>query len=348
MGQSSLARSRRRTTQDVARARHGLLWSACLAASLTALGCESKDAASDAAAASDTGASPSGAAPPLFGYFAIDLIAMTPATPVRSAAAARTAFIGQIKDGVEPEPYPWALDVEEGDCKLLVPDQPFCDPLCSSTAECVEDGVCIDQPTPQSIGTVHVIGLGAERDVEDLVTGKYQLAAGTTLPYPPCREGDEVRLEAEGGDHAPFELSTRCVPPMEFPGPVLVEPGQPLSLTWTAPAVTDLSHVSVHLDISHHGGKRGLIECEVTDTGSLVIAASLIDGLLALGVSGFHSIVLERKSAAGTGSTSASERITFTIRSRRENLVVIPGLSSCGADAECPDGQRCQSDFRCQ
>jgi hypothetical protein len=126
-----------------------------------------------------------------------------------------------------------------------------------------------------------------------------------------------------------------------------VEEGTPLRLSWTAPAEPEHTRVNVHFDISHHGGARGLIECDVADTGSLEIAAELVDGLVDLGVSGFPTLVLTR-SAKAHGSTLQADPVVLTVSSSFDNLVVIPGLTSCTSDEHCEGGETCQPDFRCE
>ena len=122
--------------------------------------------------------------------------------------------------------------------------------------------------------------------------------------------------------------------------------GQPLQLTWTPAGQPALGRIELKLDISHHGGARGKIECDVPDTGSLEIPASQVSGLLALGVAGYPTIVVTRASTA-TAAVSAGV-ISLRILSPVERAVDIEGLSSCTKDAECPTGQTCQTDLTCK
>jgi hypothetical protein len=300
-----------------------------------------------ASGAGDTDASGPSA---LFGYFNLKLNPMKPATPTAMAIPAQASLIGAFRDGPTPDPDPWALLDEQGGCQLLAVDQPFCDPPCGSDAECVgtradDTAMCVTKPEPLGAGTVHVTGLGAAFDMER-VGRNYQLAAGTSLSYPPCEEGDDVRFAAEGDGFEPFELTAPCVVPMEFPGPLAFETDMPLSVVWT-PGLVELARVHVAIDISHHGGARGLIECDVPDTGSLEIAAPMVQGLIDLGVSGFPTITLTRAVRA-EGSTAEAAQVELTISSTYQNHLDVPNLTSCTQDAQCPSGQSCQFDFRCE
>jgi hypothetical protein len=276
----------------------------------------------------------------LHGWFTVKLMPEMPATPFRAASAARAAVLGKISDGPTPEATIWSETAQEGDCVLRTPRVPFCDPSCGGTALCVDDDVCLSHPTAQSVGVVRALGLGAEFSMQP-IAGNYQQPPGTTLAYPPCEEGAEIRLEAEGNGYQPFALAAKCVVPMEFAGPVRIEPGEPLAFAWTA-GRTDVARVRIDLDISHHGGSKGKIECDVEDSGSAQIPAALLQQLVDLGVAGFPSVVVMRLVAA-EGSTAQSRKVTLTVSSAMEQQVEIPGLMSCTADAHCPSGN-CRDD----
>jgi hypothetical protein len=116
-----------------------------------------------------------------------------------------------------------------------------------------------------------------------------------------------------------FSLSTPAMSPLVFKQDATLFRGQPLLLQWIAS--TTASRIELDLDINHHGGTRGKIECGVADTGSLEISAVLITGLLDLGVAGFPTIVMTRMSAASkaVGDGTLSLRVLSTV----ENAVVI-------------------------
>jgi hypothetical protein len=342
----------RTISHEAARSRsHSLALSASMA--LVLVGCPEDESALAGEPSLDGGAEPGsgtdstdgGVPAELHGWFTVKLVPAMAATPVREATDARTAVTGKLGDGATPEATIWSVSEEEGDCELLTPRVPFCDPDCGGTALCIDDGVCGPYPRALGVGMVRAVGLGDEFSMRP-IAGNYQPPAGTALTYPPCEQGAEIRLEAEGDAYEPFSLAAPCIAPMEFPGPVRIETGDPLVLQWTAAAQPDLARIHIGLDISHHGGSRGKIECDVADTGSAEIPAQLLQQLIDLGVAGFPSVIVTRI-VTGQGSTEQAERVTLTVSSSLENQVEIPGLSSCTADSHCPSGQTCQTDLTC-
>jgi hypothetical protein len=122
--------------------------------------------------------------------------------------------------------------------------------------------------------------------------------------------------------------------------------GQAISLKWTAPGAANAANstIFVMVDISHHGGSKGKIECEGPDNGALEIPAALVDKLKALGVSGFPKIEVSRRAVG----TSASVDAEVVLESMDNKLLNIPGLISCGGDEDCPGTQKCQQDLQCK
>lgn len=305
------------------------------------------------AAGSDSGGSggaggggePVASGPP-YGPFKVELIAATAAGLMGTPRPARTEVSGFIRDGVEPLKSGWEMIDEVGDCQLFVPDTPLCDPECAVGEICAPGDACMRVPAKQSAGAVTVTGLGEPIALEDKVAGNYTLPTGLTRPYPPCAEGDAITFAVEGNGHDPFMLEVPCVATLDAPEPVTIEGGAPIELRWAAPTMPELANLHAHLEIAHHGGKRGQLECDTTDDGELDIDATLIDGLINLGVSGFPTIVLTR-SASMSGSGEASEHVSLTVSASYESPVTIPGVISCTNNSECPDGQSCGMDLRC-
>ncbi len=278
----------------------------------------------------------------LYGAFNVTLVPAMPDT----MSAAMTSIIGRVRDGVTPEPSVWKLEKEQDGCKLSVPTPVLCTPSCGSSAVCGADNQCIPYPKATTVGTVTLMGVGANPIAMDPIADNYQPKAGSSVPYPPCAEGSMVRLEADGGDHAGFEIATPCIAPLVFSGPIAYERGKPLRATWTAAAKPLENGIAVKVDLSHHGGSKGKIECEVADDGSFEVAPALIDALVDLGVAGFPTISLTRKSiAAASGKAS---HVTLNITSPQEQPIEIPGLVSCSEDKDCPMGKTCQTDRSCK
>ncbi len=290
----------------------------------------------------------SGQAEDRVGYFNIQLVPFDPLT----GSAASTSMVGQVNDGPTPELTIWELTNEQGGCQLLVPRTPFCDPACGSGSACVEDGQCMAHPQSRSVGTVQLTGLrtedGASTFAIEPIANNYQPSASIKLQYPPFAEGDPVRLETGGGDYAPFVLQSQGIAALELvgDGAVPLAPDQPVMLQWAPPGQAGIARIQVALNIAHHGGERGKITCDVEDSGSLEIPASLVTELIGLGVSGFPMISITRAAVGHT--TIEPGRVELVVFSRVERAVEIPGLTSCTEDAHCPTGQTCQLDMRCE
>ena len=72
---------------------------------------------------------------------------------------------------------------------------------------------------------------------------------------------------------------------------ITLDENMPMNLKWKVPNNSGHSKVSVYIDISHHGGVKGVIRCETSDDGEMDVPASLLKKLKALGVFGFPKIV---------------------------------------------------------
>ena len=113
-----------------------------------------------------------------------------------------------------------------------------------------------------------------------------------------------------------------------------------LPLLWEAPSEPALAHVHIKLDISHHGGKKGEIDCDVPDTGSFEIPAALVTALVDLGLAGYPTIVLSR---VASSASSEAPHVAFLVSSSIEREVDT-GITSCTEDSQCPADQRCDTD----
>lgn len=329
---------------------HPGCWSArlaiVLAVGLVLAGCASSDSSGSkqtAASADDAGGTGEAGDPSiLVGTFQVKL------TPATSHAAAATAVVGKVYDGATPSTTIWEKPQVDGDCTLTTPRVPYCTTPCGSAA-CVEDDTCIAYPAARSVGTVTVEGLhttaGDTKFQMVPIANGYQPPAGTVLEYPPFDEGDAVVFTSAGDHFSGFSLTSSGIAPLVLTSPTLeLKSGSALSLTWE-PGSLSTASIHVKLDISHHGGTKGQILCDTSDTGALTISAELVTRLLDLGVAGYPSIVVTRHT---TGSVViAAGRVDLDVSSAVEQSVEVPGIVSCARDAECPQGQACQSDLTC-
>jgi hypothetical protein len=263
---------------------------------------------------------------------------------------AYTTVLGRVNNGPTPSTLQWTQADSSGSCKLMIPRAPFCAVSCGSTAACVADGVCQDYPKALVVGSMTVNGMktvaGPTSFVMQPLLGTYQPPATTQFVAPPFTEGDDVTISAGTDSTGLFSLTAKAMGPLQvLYDSIVLTDNQAVTLQWTPPSAASSSTVSARFDISHHGGVKGVIECESADNGQLIVAASLVNQLKALGISGFPTVELSRHSASPV-------RTDMSLELRIESMVVrpisIPGLISCSGDEECPNGQTCQQDLKCQ
>jgi hypothetical protein len=256
-----------------------------------------------------------------------------------------TEVRGKVYDGPVPEEVVWTTISEADGCTLLKPKAPFCETSCGIDV-CVADDKCLPNPSSKNVGDVSLEGLTQAVMLKN-IANSYLAPAGVTLPYPAFEEGDEIKVTATGGEYDSFEVVGKGIAPLELSdAPLSLDPAMPLNLTWTPPGQAGISRIHVKVDVSHHGGIKGKIECDVEDTGSLSISATMIASLTALGVAGFPSVTVTRSSSATTAI--APGKVELYVVSETDRGVEIPGLTSCMETADCPDGQTCQPDLTCK
>jgi len=284
------------------------------------------------------------------GDFAVTLVAPTTASAGSGAVPGFTSITGKVYDGLVPANLVWEPKLQGSGCTLLTPKVPFCDPACVGKV-CVDDDVCVGNPAALDVGTVTAKGFKTGAGDADFmlkaVAATYSVPATVDLPFPAFAEGDALELSAQGYGGDAFTLSAKGIAPLTVTsGDLTLENGKPLALTWKAPGKPGISRIEVKLDISHHGGSKGKIECDVEDSGSLEIPADQIKKLTSLGVAGFPTIVVTRTSKGTANITQG--HVDLTVSSGVEQAVQIPGLVSCTDSAQCADGATCQADLTCK
>lgn len=287
----------------------------------------------------------------LVGTFQVRLVAPVEASPGVDPAPGFTTVFGKVYDGPTPATLIWEEVERSGECTLLTPRVPFCNTPCGGSAACVEDDVCQAYPTARSVGLVTVTGLSSTTGPVDLelrpVANNYQNPANVELAYPAFGEGQQIGLSAAGDLLPSFAVSAFGIQPLTLGDTELrLVGGQALNLSWSVPGDPALARVVVKLDISHHGGTKGKIECDATDDGSLEIPGAMIGQLLALGVAGFPTVIATRRSVAST--RIAVGRVDLAISADDERPVIIDGLTSCTEDGDCSGGATCQPDLTCR
>lgn len=277
--------------------------------------------------------------------------AFTVRVPGESAGTGNVSVVGKVYDGPTPQLLIWQASSESGTCKLLKPRVPFCAASCGGSAACVENDTCQNYPAAKSVGVVKVTGirtnLGASEFSMSPVASGYQPPAGVSLPSDAVSEGNAIRISAAGDAYAPFTLEAKGIASLSLNNSSIpVAENQAVSLTWPAAQASTGSRVKVRLDISHHGGSKGKIECDAPDTGSFEIPAGMVTELLALGVAGFPTIIVTRQTVAS--ATIVPGRVDLIIASEVERAVSIAGLESCTSDADCTPPKKCQADLTCK
>jgi hypothetical protein len=183
-------------------------------------------------------------------------------------------------------PPVWHTEVaRDGACRVLAYQPGFC-------AAC--DGVCLApdecRPWPDYLdaGTITVSGVAGDDVVlEPEFDQHYQTWGG--LPDPLFAGGDEIAVDAGGGEVGPFSARVTAfarltVPSLDEAGEAVLVDGDDIELTWPAPVAGARVHLYAHSGGALHGTPPEVIlECDAEDTGSLVITASILEAVPVLG-----------------------------------------------------------------
>jgi hypothetical protein len=270
-------------------------------------------------------------------------------TPGGGTIADKVGLIGKVYDAPNPTTVTWVDGASAAGCVLRTPKIPFCEPDCAEGHDCTGDGICQPRANAVNVGKVRVKNVSTLDGSLDFelteVALTYQVPGTIKLAYPPFAELDTVRLEAAGGAGSAFALEAPALTPMVLTGDTpKLERGQPFTVRWAPPLDASRSVVQVVLNISHHGGTSGKIDCEVPDSGSLTIPVELISGLVDIGVSGWPTVKLTRH-ASGTTQTDWG-LVSLGVDSAFERAIEIPGLESCDLPEDCASGV-CRADRTC-
>jgi hypothetical protein len=244
---------------------------------------------------------------------------------------------GTVTDGVVPITVLELLSAT-GDCTLERRNNPFCDPPCGAGETCTFEGECIPFPRAQDLGTVTIGGLVEPVAMEPLVPG-YNYS-NTTLPHPAFQPGDLIELRTGDGTYPGVELHGVGVEELiSTDGDLFVQAGVDMDVTWTPPAAASRTQVYLQLTIDQHGLTPVKLRCEFDDDGTGTVPGSLLDQLVAFGVTGYPNATLKRqtidKVAVGEGC------MDFTISSPIDMSVDVDGFTPCRRTEDCPPGQTC-------
>ncbi len=244
---------------------------------------------------------------------------------------------GTVSNGVVPATILEEIQAE-GDCLLMLRDNPYCDPPCDAGETCDFDGSCIPYPETQDLGQVAIVGLEEAVAMDPMEPGFNYF--DTDVPHPAFLPGNLVTLRTEGGAYEALELYGVGVDLLE-PGEedLAITEGQALLITWNPPQGTSRSTVRLELTIDQHGNTPISLWCEFQDTGSGEIPADLVTGLVEAGVSGFPNASLNRHTV--DSAQVADGCVDFEISSPRFPDVSVSGYTPCYSDKDCPPGESC-------
>ena len=268
-----------------------------------------------------------------------------------SVSPPQTGFLGFVRSGWSPPNIVWRITAQEGPCKLVVPETPFCNPACTGSAVCTEGGRCVAQPVARNAGRVRLRGLQTEirrpgdqhdRDGRaDGLSAAHRLAAG--LPAVLARRpGGTGRRRRRRGRVLAVDPGHRPAGHSRQRNPDRSPRRRASPCAGRRPPAGATSVIQAVFDLSLHAGTKGKIECEVPDTGAHDVSASLMDKLLDLGTAGFPKVTVTRQSQASTAV--ASGRVRLAVLSEMLRELMIEGQISCTEDAECPSGRTCDLD----
>lgn len=251
------------------------------------------------------------------------------------------AFVdGKASDRVNPSSVPDEV-LTLGGCRLLRRRILSCEPPCSPGQTCDAQSRCVPYPRQQDLGIVTVTGLVREVVLEPRAPGNNYF--DTDLPTPPYRLGQAIGLRSTAGALGALELRGWGVEPLQLGAParLALERGRDLRVSWPPPreALTADTRVELRINIDQHGASPTNLVCELPDTGSATISATLVDALLNLGVSGFPNAALARRTADAARVPGGC--VELEVRSPQAIEVRVGGHVPCTTQAQCPPELRC-------
>lgn len=255
-----------------------------------------------------------------------------------------TLISGNVRDAVLPTALADELD-SAGDCTLWRTRTAQCEESCESDETCHPDEGCVAFPTALSVGNVSVSGMFEAIELEPRGDSKQYFETG--LDHPAFDEGARLTITAEGDELAGFALHGMGVPGLELDAEdgLAIAPDAAFEVVW--PAVdpdlngADQIRMRLQINVDQHGSSPAHIECELADEGRAEVPRSLVAALFDLGISGFPSLSLSRGSLDSVELDEGC--IEFEVAGRQTLPLLIEGHVPCETDADCPEGQSCNT-----
>ncbi len=249
---------------------------------------------------------------------------------------------GTVSDAVVPVTILEEIG-RDGDCVLLKRNNPFCSPACAPLETC-DFGTCVPYPTEQGLGTATVTGLLEAVEMLPVPPGaKY---FDITVPHPPADPGALITLTTTGDVYPAVELHGVGVEMLSMTTTDLViESGLPLVVGWDPPvAEVARAEIWMRLNVDQHGVTPVMLTCVTADDGAFDLSATLIDQLLALGVTGYPSLAVHRRTidTAEIGDVEGEPGcMEFRVASTANPSVRVEGYTPCLTDFDCPPPLTC-------
>ncbi len=349
--------------------RCGLTWMTALALSITATcsdnqnssGASTDSGNTDGSGADANGVDGSGNAGVDVAATPVKKLVYAPCTEATHVGGFRislaekfTGVEGHVLNGVVPLKVPELVQAE-GTCRLLSWPSAYCSPGCQPGEACKGDGkgggTCIVHPLKHSVGKVTVTGLKAALSMKAKWGNNY-INPGS-LPHPAFDSGDPITLKASGGEFEAFTLLGQGVAALKQSAggaKIKLESGKALTVTWQAGSgASDANspvRVHVELNINNHGNSSGWIACDGVDSGTFTIPEKLVSALFDLGVSGFPTVNLTRRSVDSTQISPGC--VQLEVASELGLGIEVDGVISCTDNKSCPAGTTCGADLTCK
>jgi hypothetical protein len=248
-----------------------------------------------------------------------------------------TAVDGVVRDGIVPGQIP-VTALTEGDCRLLGRRNLFCDPACNPGFTCGFEQTCVPMPLGQDLGKIILRGLVERLELSSLQPGNSY--SYTRLPHPGFEVNHVIQLRATSGWLGPFELHgigvSQLVPTADTW--TLVK-GQDLVIEWTPPPEGARSRILIELNIDQHGLTPLTMVCNLPDTGAASISSTIVDAMIAAGVTGFPTGRVTRRTEDAL--TVDAGCIDFFVTSVRTMSVAVAGYTPCTRNEDCTPPDLC-------
>ncbi len=250
----------------------------------------------------------------------------------------------QVEDSVYPTAKLTELESKNG-CQMMRKENPFCTPTCDSGFTCSLEGECVPYPERIEVGTIEVTGTVAPHTMKPQSAYYWDPDAELPLFEPAALITGKVSGSAK---LAGFELHGYGVAPVELPkGEVwdsnppptwTLEEDVPFEFNWI-PSKEDDGDMYITLAIDQHGATPVTMYCEVEDTGSLTLPATMVNQLVSAGVSGFPAAYVYRRSMDHV--ETALGCVDMEVSVQHEPFLGVEGHTPCFSDGDCPKKQHC-------